>query len=149
MVALCAVLRTGPAMASQTFPAALQEAAGMPCTPACVVCHGKTPGDGGSFRARKLSRDLLDIKFILPNDTATLKANFATYRDNMLNAAAVAALKDGTDPETGDSLCGPIYGCAVQPVKRAPASESSGGIPWAIGAVVLGGLLRRRRQRSA
>jgi len=143
---------SGTAHASEEFPAALQQAAGMPCTPSCVVCHGKVPGDAGSFTARKLPRDLITTPGSLPPPGApgvpVLKADFATYAAKATTdpevARVVAALKEGLDPETGDSLCGPAYGCGAHVVKKAPPSDLSAPL-WIVGAVVAGGLLRRRK----
>jgi hypothetical protein len=143
-----------PARASEQFPAALQEAASMPCTPSCVVCHGKVPGDIGSFLARKLTNELIKPPGSLPGPGAAgvpvLKSDFATYAARAATdpevARVVAALKDGIDPETGDSLCGPTYGCGAHVAKKAPPADIAAPL-WVIGAVVAGGLLRRRKAR--
>ena len=63
-------------------------------------------------------------------------------------ARGVAALKDGIDPETGDSLCGPTYGCGAHVAQKAPPTDFSGPL-WALGAVIAGGILRRRRKANA
>jgi hypothetical protein len=150
LVAAAALLLVqAPARASEQFPAALEEAAGMPCTPSCVVCHGKVPGDIASFTARQLSRDL--IAPLPPPGAAgvpVLKSNYAAYAAKAATdpnvARVVAALKDGVDPETGDSLCGPTYGCGAHVAKKAPPTDFSAPL-WVIGFVVAGGLLRRRK----
>lgn len=149
IVAGALLLVPAPAQASEVFPAALQEAAGMPCTPSCVVCHGKVPGDIGSFTARALSRNLSAP--LPPAGVAgvpTLKSNFAAYAAKAATdpevARVVAALKDGVDPETGDSLCGPSYGCGAHVAKKAPPTDLAAPL-WFFGAVLAGGLLRRRR----
>lgn len=155
LVAAAALLLVqAPARASEPFPAALEEAAGMPCTPSCVVCHGKVPGDITSFTARQLSRDL--IAGGLPPAGAAgvpvLKANYAAYAAKAATdpnvARVVNALKDGIDPETGDSLCGPAYGCGAHVAKKAPPTDLSAPL-WVIGAVVAGALLRRRKSNPS
>jgi hypothetical protein len=145
------LLVQAPARASEQFPAALQEAAGMPCTPSCVVCHGKVPGDAGSFLARKLPQALVASGGLPPPGDAgvpVLKSDFATYAAKAATdpevARVVAALKEGTDPETGDSLCGPTYGCGAHVAKKAPPADIGAPL-WVLGAVVVGGLLRRRK----
>lgn len=141
------------ARASEPFPAALQEAAGMPCTPSCVVCHGKVPGDLASFRARKLSQELVAIALPPPGAAGVpvLKSDFATYAAKAATdpkvASVVAALKDGIDPETGDSLCGPSYGCGAHVAKKAPPTDLAAPL-WVLGAAVAGGLLRRRKSSA-
>jgi MYXO-CTERM domain-containing protein len=144
-----------PARASEQFPAALQEAAGMPCTPSCVVCHGKVPGDIGSFNARKLTGAIIGAGTLPPPGAAgvpVLKADFNAYAMKASTdaevARVVAALKDGTDPETGDSLCGPTYGCGAHVAKKAPPSDLGAPL-WVVGAMLAGGLLRRRRAQSS
>jgi MYXO-CTERM domain-containing protein len=149
------LLVQAPAHASEQFPAALQKAAGMPCTPSCVVCHGKVPGDLQSFTARALSRDLIAAGMTpLPGGAGVpvVESNFAAYAAKAATdpnvARVVAALKDGIDPETGDSLCGPTYGCGAHVAKKAPPADLSAPL-WALGAVVAGGILRRRRKSNA
>jgi hypothetical protein len=134
------------AQASQEFPAALQEAAGMPCTPSCVICHGKTPGDIGSFQARALSQGINAEGLPPPHDTAKLKSSYQAFAAK--NPTVADQLKAGKDPATNEDICGDqiVYGCAVQRAKPAAASSSLAGPLWAVGAMVLGGLLRRRRQ---
>ncbi len=135
------------AQASEEFPAALQEAAGLPCTPSCTVCHGKTPGDAGSFQVRKLARDIVAKGLPLPHRTDQLKASYALYAADVNNKTANDLLKSGVDPQTGDSFCGPTYGCGAHVAKKAPPSDLSAPL-WVVGAVVAGGLLRRRRKPS-
>jgi hypothetical protein len=153
-VAGALLLTQAPAHASEEFPAALQEAAGMPCTPSCVVCHGKVPGDAGSFTARQLSRDAFLAPLPLPGSAGVpvVKSNFAAYAAKAATdanvARVVAALKDGIDPETGDSLCGPAYGCGAHVARKAPPTDFSGPL-FALGAVIAGGIMRRRRRANA
>lgn len=147
------VVVTSPAEASEVFPAALAEAAGIPCTPSCAVCHGKVPGDITSYTARKLSRDLFlpPVGALPPPKEAgvpLVKSQYAAYAAKASMdpeiARVVAALKAGTDPETGVSLCGPVYGCTVAPAKKESKSDAS-ALLWVAGAMVVSGLLRRRK----
>jgi hypothetical protein len=63
-------------------------------------------------------------------------------------ATVLMALQNGIDPETGDSLCGPTYGCGAHVAKKLPSSDFTGPL-FALGAVIAGGILRRRRKPSA
>jgi len=126
----------------------------MPCTPSCVVCHGKVPGDASSFFARKLPHALAASGGLPPPGAAgvaTLKSDFATYAAKAATdpevLRVITALKQGIDPETGDSLCGPTYGCGAHVAKKAPPSDLSSPL-WVVGAMAIGGLLRRRRREA-
>lgn len=135
----------GAARASEEFPGALQEAAGMPCAPQCALCHGVTPGTATTFTAKKLPRDLITAApGAAPHNTTWLKAAYTAYAMNTANADAVAKLKEGKDPETGDALCGPTYGCGARFAKPAPQDGSTAPY-WVAGALLLGSLLRRRK----
>lgn len=144
-----AVLSPNAARASQEFPAALQEAAGIPCVPTCTVCHGVTPGDAGSFQNRQLPKDIIKAGGLPePHKTDQLKAAFAKYAMDPAHAAALASLKAGIDPQTGDSLCGPTYGCGAS-IAPQPAQGSTGTSPiWFAGlAMLIGAVARRFKQR--
>ena len=135
------------AHASEEFPAAIQEAAGMPCVPQCVLCHGVTPGTANTYMNKKLGATLFNVMgvgVVLPHEADHLKAAYAAYAAKPENSAAVAALKAGTDPETGDSLCGPTYGCGAHVAKKAPPSDLSAPL-WVAFAMTLGVLFRRRK----
>jgi MYXO-CTERM domain-containing protein len=139
------LLAHAPAQASEEFPGAIQEAAGMPCTPACALCHGVTPGTASTFQNKVLGATLFRLGPVLPHNTDQLKGAYAKYAMDPANAAAVMDLKGGIDPETKTGLCGPTYGCAVHVSQEAPARNLSAPL-WVLGAVVVGGLLRRRKR---
>lgn len=133
------------AAASQEFPGALQEAADMPCAPSCTVCHGKTPGDLASFTARALPRALIAQGVTAAaHDVSFIKNAYAKYKLDPANAAAVAALKEGRDPETAENLCGPTYGCGAHVAKKPPPADVAAPL-WVVGIMLVGGLLRRRK----
>jgi MYXO-CTERM domain-containing protein len=138
-------LYAAPAAASREFPGAIQEAAGIPCVPSCILCHGEAVGRFESFQARALSRGIAAKGIPAAHDTAALKASFALFAMDPANKDAVADLKAGIDPETGDSLCGPTYGCGAHVAKQAPPTDFW-ALPWVVGAVVAGALSRRRRR---
>jgi len=139
------------ALASEEFPGAIQEAAGMPCVPQCALCHGVTPGTAATYSRKKLGATLFNInpgKPVLPHDVAGLKAAFAVYKMDPANATNVAALVEGKDPETGDGLCGPTYGCGAHVAKQAPPSDFSAPL-WVVGAMALGALIRRQKSKRS
>ncbi|HYP87119.1 MAG TPA: hypothetical protein VEQ59_03185 [Polyangiaceae bacterium] len=140
------------AEASQEFPEALQEAAGMACAPSCVVCHGVDPGTADTFTRKKLGATLFAYNGnpVAAHDTKALKANYAAYiasgTPEALNVKA--KLAEGIDPETGVGLCGPTYGCGAHVASKAPPRNDWSAALWVVGAVVTGGLLRRRAWRK-
>ena len=149
LAALAAIALTPTlALGSEPFPAAIQQAAGMPCTPSCTLCHGVDPGTATTFQNKSLGKALFvyNGKVVGPGDTEALKANFAAYALDPANAANVTALKNGIDPETGADLCSgnPTYGCGAHVASKAPPRDLS-AVLFAIGAVVAGALLRRRK----
>jgi hypothetical protein len=147
----CCVLAPTAASASEEFPGAIQEAAGMPCAPQCALCHGVTPGTAGTFMNKKLGATLFNIDangIVLPHDVAKLKSAYAIYAAKPENLAAVMDLKAGIDPQTKDSLCGPTYGCGARIVKKAPSRDLSAPL-WIAVAMSLGVLFRRRSKASS
>ena len=89
----------------------------------------------------------MGIAVSIGHDAVKLKSSYVTYRKNPANAAAVTALKNGIDPQTGDSLCGPSYGCGAHVAKKAPPTDLAAPL-WVLGAVVAGALLRRRKSTT-
>jgi hypothetical protein len=147
------LLLSSAAHASQEFPEAIKEAAGMPCVPGCVLCHGQAVGDAGSFFNRQFTHELVAAGTLpAPHATDTVKADYAALAmkaaTDPATAKIVMDLKSGIDPDTGDSLCGPVYGCgASHIVAKAPPSDVS--LPYFIaGALMLGNLLRRRKRKG-
>lgn len=137
------------ATASQEFPSAIQEAAGMPCTPSCVLCHGVDPGTAATFMNKALGKALFSgPPLVGPNQSGALKESYAAYAAKPENAAAVTALKAGVDPETGVDLCSNkvTYGCGAHIAKDAPRDDWS-GLLFVAGAMGFGALLRRAKRR--
>lgn len=141
------------AQASEEFPAAIREAAGMPCTPSCVICHGVDPGTSSTFATRQLGATMFYYG-TRKHDTDALKASYAAYTsgqppaigaDRVDLAAApqiAAALKGGLDPFTGDDVCIPTYGCGAHVVSQAPPRDGWSAL-WIVGLMALGALARR------
>jgi hypothetical protein len=138
------------ARASQEFPGAIQEAANMPCVPDCKLCHGVSPGTDGTWQNTYLGLSLYSAG-ARRHDTAKLKAAFKTFASasstNATNAAYVAALGRGEDPQHGGDICTPTYGCgatlAHQPTQRSPEPAAV----VAASLALLTGLFLMRRRR--
>jgi hypothetical protein len=153
-VVLASVLAlvTTRAPASEEFPAAIREAAGMPCTPSCVICHGVDPGTSTTYTTRKLGLSMLSHG-ARRHDTAKLKDAYAAYAatgkptatgpGEPWAAKVDADLKRGLDPETGHDVCIPTYGCGAHVVSHAPPQDTRSAV-WIASALALGALVRRR-----
>jgi hypothetical protein len=142
-------LATPGARASQEFPGAIQEAAGMPCAPSCTLCHGVNPGTASTFNSKAIGKSLFMIDGILPpHDTVKFKSSYAKWA--AANPTLVVKLQQGIDPETGEGLCGPTYGCGATIAKQSQAVQSVStdvtGALWVLGALgIAAGRLRRKR----
>lgn len=135
------LLTSGFAAARPEAPGELQDAAGMKCVPLCTMCHQTNPGNATNW-TKLLGRTLYgDIKA-----ERDIKASYASWAQT--NPQGAERVKNGQEPETGVDVCGPTYGCAVRIEKEAAAPRDFGGPLFVVGAVVLGGLLRRRRKTA-
>jgi len=139
-----AALWSAPARASEVFPGALQEAADMQCVPVCLMCHTTNPGTATSF-GKPLAGALIG-RGLKKGDVNSLKVAYKAYAADPANAAAVADIKAGREPSEHLDVCGPTYGCGAHVAKEAAAPRDFTGPLWIVGAVVAGGLLRRRRK---
>jgi len=145
-------LSSAAAAASEEFPAAFREAAGMPCTPSCVICHAIDPGTPDSFTRRKLGLAMF-ANGARRHDTAKLSAAYAAYAatgkptatgaGDAWAAKTDADLKRGLDPETGYDVCIPTYGCGAHVASHAPPRDAWSAV-WIVGALALGTLVRRQ-----
>jgi hypothetical protein len=136
------------ASAEEIFPAVIAAEAGIPCTPDCTLCHSKSPGEAGTW-AQKTFGTFMALHGAVKGDANSIKTAFAAYKalkdTQPTVAAGLNALQSGLDPDNGRSLCGPTYGCGAHVAKQAPPSDLSAPL-WMIGAMVVGGLLRRRKR---
>jgi hypothetical protein len=139
------------AAAEEIFPAAIAKEAGIPCTPSCTLCHTSNPGTAATWPGKKFGF-FMGTKGIVKGDANSVATAFNAYKalaaTDSTAAAGLQALKDGIDPDTGESLCGPTYGCGAHVAKKAPPSDASSPI-WILGAAVAGSILRRRRKTNA
>lgn len=82
-----------------------------------------------------------------PQMIPTLLSAFDKYKADPTHALGVMRLQEGLDPDNGTSLCGPTYGCGAHVAKKAPPSDLSSPL-WVVGAIAIGGLLRRRKREA-
>jgi hypothetical protein len=140
-----------PASAEPTFPGAIQEAAKIPCTPTCLLCHLTVPGEpsnwtqpfGLTVRANGLVPGHPEsIQTVVDN----LRAKMVdTDHDGKLDVDELAA---GTDPNKADpkaEVCGPVYGCGAH-VATAPLPARPTALWWFTLPAGLGLLIAMRRQ---
>ncbi len=145
-----AALAMGTAWASPSFPAVMQDTAGMSCTPSCIVCHATASGGAGTASQPIISA--LFARGLVPGADDSLVSALDqldadavdTDGDGQTDLDALAA---GADPNGGADLCGagaltgPTYGCLqAAPSPTAPV--------LALGALLLT-LPRRRHRLSA
>jgi len=132
------------ALASGTYPSALESELGMPCQPTCTVCHETNGGGGGTvtrdFGAAMMARGLTGGSQTALLTTA-LDAMAADNVDSDVDGTTdIDELVEGSDPNPGAApFCDvvvPVYGCF---------GGSSAG--FGLGALLGLGALRRRRPR--
>jgi hypothetical protein len=136
------------AHAEERFPAAIQAAAGLDCAPSCLLCHTTNPGMVGTWAGKPFGVYMATHGVTLSADTSAVATAYASYKADPANAAGVARLAAGQDPDNGNDLCnGPTYGCGAHVASKAPPRDLS-AVLWTIGAVVAGALLRRRKSQT-
>lgn len=140
-VAGTVALVSGHANARPEAPGELQEAAGMRCVPLCTMCHSGNPGTKSNWDPTR--RPLaLALNGAISTETDIKPA----YNDwKAMHQDLDALVKNGQEPGSGQDVCGPTYGCAVRIEKEAAAPRDFGGPLLVVGAMVVGGLLRRRK----
>ena len=136
------VLDASPARAEPEFPGAIFDAADMKCVPTCTLCHTTNPGTATTWQAKMLGPTLVGAG-LKAGEPDSMNAAFKAYA--AIHATEVAKIKQGIDPQTGANVCGPTYGCGAHIARQTPNDNLS---PlFIVGAMVVGGLLRRRRSR--
>lgn len=117
----------------------------MPCVPDCALCHGVSPGTKETW-VRKTLGIRLERRAVAA-DAESMKAAVLDYKADPANAASVAALARGVDPQTGQDICLPSYGCGatIAPKAARHAPDRTAAIAGIL--ALLGGLFLVRRQR--
>jgi MYXO-CTERM domain-containing protein len=139
------LLTAGSALARPEVPGELQAAANMQCVPLCTMCHSGNPGTKANWDP---ANKPLGGALLTPiNSQSDIKDAYLGWA--AMNPADAAKVQKGIEPKSGVDVCGPTYGCAVHVAKEAAAPRDFTGPLWALGAVIAGGVLRRRRRPNA
>lgn len=165
VIALGACLLAPAAHASETYPAAVQDALGLACAPACVLCHSRPEGGlgqlndqfGRTFAGTGVSiRNPGGVPAALaciengvedPSTDTSCPYPAAEDRDSDGDGTPdIQELRNAEDPNStdGGSFCGPSYGCGASIAPKARLD----GVASASALLVAGALLwtlRRRR----
>lgn len=148
------VTLTLPAAASEPFPAYIAEKYGMPCVPACTLCHLTNDGGGTSFKIPGFGYSLLDtanklgatVEPGIPESMNPALAQMETMGtdSDMDGANDFDELVAGDDPSGGSTaLCDvPKYGCGASVANTAPTRF--GALALAASVMLVLGLRRRR-----
>ncbi|HET7541073.1 MAG TPA: thrombospondin type 3 repeat-containing protein [Polyangiaceae bacterium] len=141
------------AHAEPEFPGAIQDAANIPCTPTCLLCHTAIPGSASNLNMHFAQTVIANG--VEPGNPESLNAVVAKLRANMVDTDGdgqldVDELAAGTDPNSADpraELCGPTYGCGAHVAPSAPARRAA--ILWPLMfALGLAGLVMLRRRAN-
>jgi hypothetical protein len=142
-----------PAHAEPNFPAAIQDAAHIPCAPPCALCHTETPGTALTA-TKAFTRSLLATGKLVPGEPDSLRAAIAVLSVNQTDSDGdgtpdTVELAKGGDPSEsaqGADVCGPSYGCEARVATAPPRSTVPARWLWASG-LALAVLARKRRRR--
>lgn len=138
------------AQASPEFPAALQEAAGMDCRPACTICHTTNPGTSGSA-SQTFAITMVDAG-LAPGDPDTVEAAFDNLGEtdsdgdgtSDVDELTAEGASDPSAPGVGAPCAAEIrYGCAAASQAAPPSNWGSLLWPLLIAALGLGVWARR------
>jgi len=151
-VLLAALSVPGVARAEPPFPEAIQQAAGLECTPQCTLCH--TDPNGGPNWANKKVGIAIGTNGVHKGSSGDdVKKAYAAIeaKAKMGDPAAalvVNSLTASKDPDTGEAICQITYGCGAHVAKTTPRDDWS-GLLFVAGAMLFGAILRRGKARSA
>lgn len=138
-----------PASAEPTFPGAIQEAANIPCTPTCLLCHLTVPGEKDNWRQPFAGTALGNgLKPGQPETMPAMVENLRTNKidtdhDGKLDVDELAAGSDPNKPDPSAAICGPTYGCGAHVAAVTPPPPTA--LWWFAVPVVLALLISARR----
>jgi hypothetical protein len=169
VLALPVLLLTGiapPAFASPPFPEAVKGAVPtLGCVPQCILCHqtnlGGIPANKPFAMDLKAAGKAAGTPVALEN-TDSLRAALTALKAKGASADADAdkdgkgdydELVTGSDPNSADpnaTICTsvPLYGCGASTIAKKPPPSDLSTPLWVVGAMVLGGALRRRKHAA-
>lgn len=140
---MISLLLAATALASSSYPSAVESDQGMPCLPQCTLCHTTNAGGGGTVTT-EVGVALMDRGLQGGSQVDTLLAALAALGADAVDSDGdgvldVDELTSGEDPNGGPAFCEaltPTYGCF----------NHTAGLSWGLGGVALAALgLRRRR----
>jgi hypothetical protein len=121
-----------PAQASETYPAAVQEALGLACPPACVLCHTRPEGGIGQINSFGETVRNTGVQIRNPDGIPAALECIENGVDNPEESPCqhragevrdsdgdgtpdIEELRNAEDPSSteGGSFCGPSYGCGA------------------------------------
>jgi hypothetical protein len=140
-----------PASAEPEFPGAIQEAANIPCTPTCLLCHKTIPGNKDNWT--QPFGLAVRTNGLVPGHPESIQTVVDNLRTKMVDTDGdgkldVDELAAGTDPNKSDphaELCGAVYGCGAR-VAAAPLPPRTTALWWFTVPALLGLLITLRRQ---
>ena len=155
------------AYASESFPEALANAAGMACQPSCTLCHLDSQGGFGTIKPASFGDTLLTRGLLSAGDKTAIPCAIAAVACESradcapLDVACtpsdsdhdgepdITELRQGgnpNDPSSTASLCGPSYGCQARLVARPGLTDESSNWGWTGLLIALSLLVVRRGQ---
>src|SRR4051812_44968940 len=140
------------ASAEPTFPGAIQEAAGIPCTPTCLLCHTAIPGT--KYNLNGVFSTTVSLNGIVPEhpeSMTTVIANLTAKKtdtdgDGKTDVDELAAGSDPNKTDPNAELCGPTYGCGAH-LAPAPPPRRAPIMWWLVGILALAAWVSARRLR--
>ena len=150
LIGLAVLVAPGLAFASRTYPAELQSAANMPCTPQCTLCHKDMNGGIGTV-TKPFGTNMIDVGHLGRANPSTVKPAVDKLKAAGTDSDGdgvpdIQELSQGDDPNVkgAGSLCGgPTYGCGAR-VEPAGRLDGWAAVAALATAAALVSRLRRR-----
>jgi hypothetical protein len=156
VILLAMITRSAPALASLSFPPAIQSELSLAKAPDCTLCHRTDAGGFGTV-TRPFGRTMMTQFGLMAANVAALRSALAGSDAAKLDSdqdgtSDIDELRMGTDPnvglsgmETGPDVPLPQTGCSLN--ASLPSSPLSAGA--ALVVAVVGFSLQRRRSARA
>jgi hypothetical protein len=142
-----------PAEASESYPAVIADALGMPCAPPCIVCHLTAAGGIGTV-VKPFGKRAIELGQTGGFQDALMRTTLTKMTQMPVSSDTdpendIDELTVGLDPNVagGDVCNGPKYGCGAS-VAAVPAKRGSDpAATLAALLTILSGVLMMRRRR--